>query len=225
MALQGAAIETKERILDAAEKLFGNSGFSATSLRDITAEAGVNLASVNYHFGSKEALLGKVFERRFAPVNQQRLERLSEVEALQDTRPLQVERIIRAFVSPPFERFIELGDSGRQFLRLAGRVHTESDEIRALLLKTMEPIIARFTTALQRALPEVAPSEVELRILLVVGAMAYTMTWGNFILAQPGAGRTPDDLLESLVKFATAGMVAPSPEHAGVLAQTLRRSQ
>ena len=62
--------DTKTRILDAAEKLFGKSGFDATSLRDITAEADVNLAAVNYHFQSKESLIDAVIARRIEPVNQ-----------------------------------------------------------------------------------------------------------------------------------------------------------
>ena len=69
-------ISTKERILDAAEKLFGMNGFEATSLRDITAEAGVNLAAVNYHFHSKDSLIDATIERRIEPVNRKRLELL-----------------------------------------------------------------------------------------------------------------------------------------------------
>ena len=214
------AVDTKERILDAAEQLFGDFGFSATSLRDITAEAGVNLASVNYHFGSKEALLAEVFERRFAPVNERRLELLGKVETSTEQGREQVERIIRAFVSPPFEMLAEYGNGGRKFLRLAGRAHAESDEIRSVLLKTLEPVVARFTTALQRALPDVEPNEVGWRILFVVGSMAHTMMWGGFVLAQPGMARTPDDLLESLVQFGAAGMVTASPQPVGVRART-----
>ncbi len=217
------AVDTKERILDAAEQLFGDFGFSATSLRDITAEAGVNLASVNYHFGSKEALLAEVFERRFAPVNERRLEKLAEFETSEEQGRAQVERIIRAFASPPFEMFAEYGDGGRKFLRLAGRAHAESDEIRAVLLKTLEPVIARFTTALQRALPEVDPSEVGWRILFVVGSMAHTMMWGEFVIARSKVARSPDDLLESLVRFGTAGMIAPSPEPVGARARVRSR--
>ena len=78
------AIETKNRILDAAERLFADFGYKATSLRDITSEAGVNLASVNYHFGSKEALLAALLERNFAPVNRRRIELLDALEASTD---------------------------------------------------------------------------------------------------------------------------------------------
>ena len=74
------AIDTKERILDVAEHLFADSGFTATSLRDITSAAGVNLASVNYHFGSKEGLLSAVLHRRIGPLNERRLARLDEIE-------------------------------------------------------------------------------------------------------------------------------------------------
>ena len=61
--------DTRERLLDAAKYLFAQRGVDATSLRHITAEAAANLASVNYHFGSKEALFRAVFVRRIGPVN------------------------------------------------------------------------------------------------------------------------------------------------------------
>src|ERR1700681_651962 len=92
-------VDTKTRILDVAEKLFGESGFDATSLRDITAAAHVNLAALNYHFQSKESLIDAVIERRFEPVNQRRLEML----AAAGPNP-SVEQIVEAFVGPLFER-------------------------------------------------------------------------------------------------------------------------
>ena len=63
---------TKAKILDTAEKLFGDKGFDATSLRDITTEAQVNLAAVNYHFHSKESLIDAVIARRMAPLTRRR---------------------------------------------------------------------------------------------------------------------------------------------------------
>src|ERR1700743_947942 len=88
-------LDTKTRILDAAEKLFGLKGFEATSLRDITAEADVNLAAVNYHFQSKESLIDAVIARRLEPVNRPRLELL----AAAGPNPT-VEQIVEAFVGP-----------------------------------------------------------------------------------------------------------------------------
>src|SRR5882762_6734178 len=87
--------DTKTRILDSAEKLFGMSGFEGTSLRDITAEAEVNLAAVNYHFQSKDSLMEAVICRRIEPVNRRRLELL---EATGDNPT--VEQILRAFLVP-----------------------------------------------------------------------------------------------------------------------------
>ena len=71
---------TKDRILDAAESLFMEHGFEATSLRSITAAAGVNLAAVNYHFGSKEELFQAVLTRRLDPMNQERVDLLDRFE-------------------------------------------------------------------------------------------------------------------------------------------------
>src|SRR6476661_10749602 len=79
---------TKDRILDAAEALFMEHGFEATSLRALTAAAGVNLAAVNYHFGSKEELFQSVLTRRLDPMNQERIDLLEKVEREAGGRPL-----------------------------------------------------------------------------------------------------------------------------------------
>src|SRR5690242_18161012 len=88
--------ETRTRILDAAEELFMQHGFEATSMRALTARAGVNLAAVNYHFGSKHALIEAVFRRRLDPMNANRIAALQKLEA--EAQPLSTEAIIRAFV-------------------------------------------------------------------------------------------------------------------------------
>src|SRR5436189_1754138 len=107
MAARGVAISegrgpivTKERILDAAESLFMEHGFEATSLRSITAAAGVNLAAVNYHFGSKEELFQAVLTRRLDPMNHARLSLLTRLEAAAAPQPLSCEKILTALFVP-----------------------------------------------------------------------------------------------------------------------------
>src|SRR4029453_18114729 len=114
--IRGSAA-TKERILDTAESLFMEHGFEATSLRAITATAAVNLAAVNYHFGSKEELFQAVLTRRLDPMNQRRVALLDRFER-ETTAPLSCERIIVALFAPALElaRDPELG--GKNFLRL-----------------------------------------------------------------------------------------------------------
>src|SRR5258708_5998108 len=94
---------TKSRILDAAERLFADFGFEAASLRSITTEANVNLAAVNYHFQSKEALLDAVVHRRVTPVNARRLQLLEQFETAASPHPVPVEQILQAFLQPLLE--------------------------------------------------------------------------------------------------------------------------
>ena len=206
------AIDTRERILDVAERLFGERGFPATSLRDITAEAGVNVASVNYHFGSKEALLAEVLERRLEPINERRLELLDAVEARAGDGPPALEAVIRAFLSPPFHRQRVWGDDGQGFFRLVGRIHGETNEdFRATFVKQFDEVFRRFTAALHRALPHLDDADMSWRMLFMVGSMAFTMSWGPTLVAHgPAAARDPEDVLESLVLYAAAGMAAPA---------------
>src|ERR1700677_5396603 len=91
---------TKQQVLAAAERLFALHGFQNVSVRDITAEAGVNLASVNYHFGSKDALLFEIFRRRTSELNRDRARMLHEATDRHDGKP-PVREILRAFFEPP----------------------------------------------------------------------------------------------------------------------------
>ena len=211
--------DTKKRILDAAERLFADHGFPATSMRDITHEAGVNLAAVNYHFGSKEALLIAVLERTTAPVNRTRLEQLNDLEAAAGDAPVPPGHLVRAFLTPLFEQWCEWGQSAPKFLRLVGRIHAEVDqELRAKFISQFDTVFLRFSTAFQRSLPELEPVELHGRVLFLLGSMVYTMTWGASIIATDDrALRNPKEILESLIQFATAGMAAGTvPKPVGV---------
>ncbi len=207
--------DTRTRLLDAAERLFAEAGFAATSLRNITAAAGVNLASVNYHFGSKDALLEAVIQRRLAPLNDERLRRLEELEGQARTEPLNLEKALRCFLEPPFEKMREWGESGRLFMRVVGRIQSDTNpKMAAMFLKQLEETLKRFTSALQRALPQLAPQEVSRRLHFVIGGMAHTLAWSEKIALLSGQNHTEalsSQLLEDLVQFAAAGMAAPVP--------------
>jgi AcrR family transcriptional regulator len=205
--------DTRTRILDSAERLFAEAGFAATSVRGITADAGVNLAAVNYHFGSKDALLVAVLERRLAPVNSERLRRLDALEEAAGGQALDPETALRAFLEPPFRKMREWGDGGQKFMQLVGRILSDTNpRMQAIFVERFEEILARFTKALQRALPELAPEEVSRRLHFVIGGMAHTLTWSHKIARLSGQKR-PDmhSMLEDLVQFAAAGMKAPVP--------------
>src|ERR1700759_4960898 len=93
-------IDTKQKILDTAERLFGESGYDATSLRQIIPGAGVNLAAIHYHFGSKEELLDELILRKAEPVNQQRVALMEQVLAEAGSGPVEVEKVLEAFMEP-----------------------------------------------------------------------------------------------------------------------------
>jgi AcrR family transcriptional regulator len=205
--------DTKSRILDVAEGLFGEKGYAATSLRDITREAGTNLASVNYHFQSKEGLLSAIVERFVDPVNQERLEVLDALERRADGEAVDLEGLLRAFLGPAFTRWSGEGEEGARFMRLAGRLHAETDEhLRMIFLGHFEEVVRRYRFAFRRALPHLDNEEVELRTHFLVGAMAHTLLWSQNMPGPPFGRRKsipPDEALEGLVRFAAAGLAVP----------------
>ena len=201
--------DTKDRILDVAERLFATRGFAATSLRDITSEARVNLAAVNYHFGSKEELLAATMERRLRPVNERRIAMLDALEA--SGRPVTHEEVLSAFLLPLFEKHHEWGEKAHEFRMLMGRIHYEmKGEFRTSLLRQFDQVIVRFGDAFLRSLPHLDPAEIRVRLLFLTGAMAYSLTWGIRLEVWGIDGvLDPAELLDDLLRFGAAGMAAP----------------
>ena len=199
--------ETRERLLDVSERLFAERGIESTSLRAITREAGVNLAAVNYHFGSKGALVDEVFARRIRPINEERLRRLDEVEGVDRPR---VEVVLAALVRPAL---VIVRDPGRRhFRRLLGRAHAgASEEVQRIVASQFERVGRRFVGALARALPELSPEQIAWRFRFAIGAMAFVMV-GSPGPRVPGArartGEPDDATAEELVSFLAAGFRA-----------------
>jgi len=202
--------DTKTRILDAAETRFAEHGYSATSLRDITTLATANLASANYHFGSKSALLEAVIRRRVVPVNNERLRLLDELEAKVGSGRLDVEPVVRAFLAPVFQTTVESGFREPKFMQLVGRMHSETNsDFRDVFLRLFVEVGKRFGSAFSRARPEIEAGEVMWRLHFMIGSLAHTMVWERYVgemLAPPARDR--QELLGALTRFVVAGMRA-----------------
>jgi AcrR family transcriptional regulator len=193
--------DTKTRILDAAEKLFGEKGFDATSLRDITTEADVNLAAVNYHFQSKDTLIEATILRAANPVNGQRLAML-EAAGPNAT----VEQIVEAFVGPVLEHDFQ------PMAPLMARVLASPDTMRRVFKVHMESLSRKFAEAMGAALPELSHAELMWRLHFTAGAMAHTVTRAPMMKDLFGGVLDFDDrklLIARLVRFAAAGFRAP----------------
>ena len=198
---------TKALVFNAAERLFAVHGFQKVSVRDITAEAGVNLASVNYHFGSKDALLLEIFRRRTAELNRARARMLHEAHDQHQGKP-PLRAILEALIAPP----VRWGDpkGGRrisaQFLiRSRGE---GTDEMREALRSDVSHL-RRFADALLLARPDLAPEEVYWRLHFVLG-MIHNNRFAEFDrLHTLSEGLTreddPEALIRRMVDFAEAG--------------------
>jgi AcrR family transcriptional regulator len=203
------AIDTRSHILDVAEELFSERGFDRVSIRDITRTARVNLAAVNYHFGSKEDLIAAVFERRIVPVNNARLAALDAVQRAAKKNP-KLEDILEAFIRPTVEFAFGTPKGGKAFSKLFGRSLSEpSPEIESLLKRQFEPLVIRLDAALMKALPRLSRSEIFWRMKFTFGALHHWhLTRDNFLPAWLEESDL-DGQIRKLIAFAAAGFRAP----------------
>ncbi len=204
--------DTKTAILDASEALFAERGIEASSLRAITAQAGTNLAAVNYHFGSKEALIAAVVARRIAPVNEERLKLLNQLEAGRE--PATLEGVLAAFFGPPVRMLEGEGAQASLLGKLISRIYWESgDETRRLILAQFREVLERFIPALAEQLPELSLREVGLRFQFALGVMVHTLSQRARTEGVEFDLFVEDDSqrqLERMVAFVAAGFRAPA---------------
>src|SRR5947199_4670584 len=208
---------TKQRILDAAESLFMEHGFEATSLRSITAAADVNLAAANYHFGSKEELFHAVLTRRLDPMNQERLDLLTALERAAAPGPVTCEQILSAMFVPALKLARDRERGGKNFLRLLGRAYADpAPFIRQFLSAQYAVMIVRFKSAFGRALPYLPRKELSWRLHFIMGALSYTLAGTDALklIAELNPHESDNDeiLLRRLAPFLLAGLKTPLPD-------------
>lgn len=208
-----ARTDSRERILDAAERLYAERGLRATSLREIAAAARANTGSIYFHFKTKAELTREVFRRRLAPLDAERLARLEacEREAAPDAPPLR--DLLEALIEP-LARLTRGGGGGLHFLGVLGRTYSEPDpEIIRMLEQDHNHTLERFRDALARALPNLPRHQLALRFHFALGSVAHTLgsdvTWRML-----SGGRRPSvgswqRVLDELLPFLVAGFEAP----------------
>lgn len=204
----GSAASTRDRVLDAAERLFAERGFEGTSLRAVTQAAGVNLAAVNYHFGSKEGLVAAVVRRAMSEVNAERERRLLELH--RRGRTLAVADVVRAFVETGAELVPRVGR--RSLAPFVGRVISDpSPRLRRIFAAEVHEVEGRYLEALIAALPHVSAAEVRLRYTAMVGVLGLDQLGVLRDMARPAAQEdaTAPIHRERLIAFLAAALAAP----------------
>lgn len=202
-----SAFSTRERILGVAETLFARHGFAGASLRRVTAAANVNLAAVNYHFGSKEGLIEEVFRRRLDELNRRRLAALAALDA---GTSASVEGVLDAFIRPALEQSVDNAGGGA-FVRVLARAYAEHDErLRRFLSDNYGHVLREFAAAFAPLLPHLEKDELYWRLDIVAGALTYAMADFGIIKRRAATSEAThrEQAADHLIRFAAAGLKA-----------------
>jgi AcrR family transcriptional regulator len=194
--------ETADRLLDTAERLFGEQGYDGVGIRELATEANVNLGAATYHFGSKKALYLETFMRRFRPTNAERLRLLRKAEAEAKSKPLTVEKIVDCVVRPPYL----LGLEHPNFHALMARsLFMPPPFLHAAIHKELAPNVEVFIAAFRRSLPDVPEDLLHLRTMFAMGALLmFSVQRGK--MRFPQNSKFDDSLLRELIRFISAGL-------------------
>lgn len=201
---------SKRKLLDAAEQLFAEKGFEAVSVRDITQLAKTNVASVNYHFGSRDGLLSLVMTRYMTPVTEERLVRLETLEKKWSGKSVPLEEIIDALVRPLVGQVRKSDLTERLFYKLTGRIFAEQGTgLPPQIEDQFRQVAERFTRSFAKALPTIQAEELAWRIHFVIGGMIHMLTHQELIHRLSGGASgapTMEATLSRFIRFAAAGL-------------------
>ncbi|MEL7037597.1 MAG: TetR/AcrR family transcriptional regulator [Cyanobacteria bacterium J06592_8] len=198
--------DTKEQILNAAERHFALFGFAGTSLRAVTREANVNLAAIHYHFGSKEELFKAVVRRVAEPIVEEQVQRLDELERSK-SQP-SVTEIVQAFVARPLERILkQRGEPCYVHAQFVGRCRGEPHPIQQLAEVEFNPSHQRFLELMHKALPHQSVAELEWKLDLIIAMIVRVLTQiEHYKPLSDQPSKEIDEMVQRLVTFIVSGI-------------------
>ena len=213
---------SKRKLFDAAVQLFANKGFDAVSIRDITHAAGLNVASVNYHFGGQEGLLALVVRHYLTPLNEDRLVRLNAIDRKGAGKVLPLEEIVDAWVRPIIDQASNSGLSEELFYQLLGRIFAwHGDGVPLEIEASLQRVTARFTRALAKALPSLAGGDLNWLIHFLSGALIHGLTHQELLqrsAKEGGGGVETGSMFNHFIRFSIA-VLGGSLEVGGTVSQ------
>lgn len=203
---------TKRKILDAAESLFAVKGFTGTSLREITGLAEVNLAAVNYHFGSKKELIKAVMSRYFDVLTPLLDKQLTEL--IESDERLSLNQVFLAFVDPLLSLSSIHVKGTSNFLQLLGRGYTDSQGFLRWFITSRYPsVIENFVSAVHKAYPELSKEDMFWRLHFTMGTIVFTMSSSDALIDIAKSDFSNDVDIEGVIRqvipYVAAGVAAP----------------
>ncbi len=195
----------REKLLDAAEKLFAEKGFNGTSVRGITAEAKCNVAAVNYHFGGKDKLYTEVFQRKLILLREVRVTAVNKVMAKEDEVTLEI--LLRAFGKAFFEPLVGVS-SGPRFIKLWLREMLDQRLPATMFVEeTFRPVLGSLQQALMKVCPGLDEAKAMSAAHAVVAQLAHVLQVHEFwAQAHDSPKFDLDGALEQVVEFSAGGI-------------------
>lgn len=208
-----APLPTRDRILGSAERLFAQYGFDGVSIRQIGAAACVQIALINYHFGTKDKLYRAVFESRIRPVSERRRAALATAIAMQPRPSLKA--VLEALVWP----WVEMRSTvdGRDYTRLIAReVNDPRESARGIVADLLDPIAHDFIAAMERALPYHSKADVHWAYHFLIGTLLLILANPERITRLSGelfVGQSDTEVVNRLVSFVERALPAEEERH------------
>jgi AcrR family transcriptional regulator len=209
----GQSKNVKERLLDAAERLFCSRGFKGTSVRDIAASAGCNIASVNYYFGSKEKLYEEVWRRHLIPMRDARISSINKVMSKAGAPP-NLEDLLRSFADTFVGSMVDTSRSS-QLGKLMAREYIDSHLPTDMFVnEVMMPTITAMRSALVKTCPDLNESKIMPVVFSLIGQLVHLVHVKTMFEQSGDALDLPvfdfNEIIDHIVTFSAAGIRAYS---------------